>query len=82
MTLQTFPKDHLHRKGDRVNKQTRRTKDINAEREDSSIRQPTTNSLSHYEPLGKTADEHGKYITIAFIRNHKVLNAVVEKQSG
>ena len=58
MTLQTLQKYPLYPKGDRVTKQPRTIKDITAE-EDSSIRQPTTDPLPHYEPLEKTADEHG-----------------------
>jgi len=79
MTLQTLHKDQLYQKGDRVNKQTRRTKDINAEGEHSSIRLPTTDPLPQYERLGKPADEHGKYITIMCIRNNIVLNTVVNQ---
>ena len=79
MTLQTLHKYQLYQKGHRVNKQTRRNKDINAEGEDSPIRLPTTDPLPQYEPLGKTADEHGKYITIVWIRNNIVLHTVVDQ---
>jgi len=79
VTLQTLHKDQLYQKGDRVNKQTWRTNDINAEGEDSPIRQPTTDPLPQYEPLRIATDEHGKYSTIVCVRNNIVLNTVVDQ---